>query len=388
MANVLSSLAADIYLAAEIVGRNVVGFIPSVTINAGSEAAAQGDTVRSFTTSEPVLNTSVTPSMTIPEGDDQTVSSKTLVLNSIANVQIPWTGEDIKHVNNGPGYSTIYGHQIQRAFNKIVTQIESSIATEAYQNASRAVGTAGTTPFASNFDVVAEARQILVDNGMPVDDGEVSLILSTTAGTKLRNLAQLQKANEAGGTELLRQGTLLDLQGCMMKESAGVQSHTRGTSYGVSPDYLTDYGSGYSVGETTIHLDTGSGTHVAGDIITFAGDTNKYVIGTGKATGEGDIVLNGPGLRETLADGIVAETGNSYTANVMLHRAAVELAMRPLAEPEGGDAAVDRMVVQDPHSGLVFMISVYKGYKKAMFDITTLYQAKAWQDEAISLVLG
>ncbi|MCW2309716.1 P22 phage major capsid protein family protein [Rhodobium gokarnense] len=393
MANVLTDLAADIYKAAEIVGRNVVGYIPSVMINAGSEAAAQGDTVRSFTTAEPTLNTSVTPSMTIPEGDDQTVSSKTLVLNSVANVQIPWTGEDIKHVNNGSGYETIYGHQIQRAFNKITNQIEASVAAEAYKNASRAVGTAGTTPFASNFDLVAEARQILVDNGMPVDDGELSLILSTTAGTKLRNLAQLQKANESGGDELLRQGVLLDLQGAMMKESAQAQSHTRGTAYGSSPAYLTDTAglspTTYAVGSTTIHLDTGAGTHVAGDVITFSGDSNNYVIGTGSASsGDKDIVLNGPGLRETLADGVTATIANSYTANVMLHRSAMELAMRPMAEPPGGDAAVDRMVVQDDHSGLVFMISVYKGYKKAMFDITTLYQAKAWNDEAIALVLG
>lgn len=388
MSNVLTNLAADIYKAAEMVGRNITGYIPSVMINAGSEAAAQGDTVRSFTTSEPTLNSSVTPSMTIPEGDDQTVGTKTLTLDGVANVQIPWTGEDIKHVNNGSGFETIYGHQIMRAMNKIVNQIEAHTAGVAYKAASRAVGTAGTTPFASNFDLVAEARQILVDNGQ-FEDGAVSLVLSTTAGTKLRNLAQLQKANEGGGDDLLRRGTLLDLQGVMMKESAQAQSHTRGTAYGASPDYLTDFGSGYGIGDTTIHLDTGAGTHVAGDVITFAGDTNKYVIGTGSASsGDKDIVLNGPGLRAALADGVVAEVGNSYTANVMLHQGAVELAMRPMAEPEGGDAAVDRMIVQDPMSGLVFQISVYKGYKKAMFDITTLYQAKAWNDDAIALVLG
>ncbi len=42
MANVLDNLAADIYKAADVVGRELVGFIPSATINAnGSERAAK-----------------------------------------------------------------------------------------------------------------------------------------------------------------------------------------------------------------------------------------------------------------------------------------------------------------------------------------------------------
>jgi hypothetical protein len=80
--------------------------------------------------------------------------------------------------------------------------------------------------------------------------------------------------------------------------------------------------------------------------------------------------------------------GNNYRANVALHQSAVELAMRPLAKPMGGDAAEDVMTVQDPHSGLVFQLSVYKGYNKAMIDVTCLYQAKAWKSDAIALLLG
>ena len=383
MANVLSDLAADIYKAADIVGREVVGFIPAVTINGGSQEAAQGDTVRSFVTRAATVNTSATPSMTIPEGDDQTVDNKTMTLNTIASVRIPWTGEDIKHVNNGAGYETIYGDQIAQAMRGITNNIEAAIAAEAYKNASRAFGTAGTTPFGSNFNEIAELRQIIMDNGMPVNDGQLSLVVNSLAGTNLRQLAQLQKANEAGGVDMLRQGTLLDLQGFMLKESAGVQSHTKGTATGL------DAAGGEPVGETSIALDGGDGgTLLAGDVVTFAGDTNKYVVNTGFTAATGTAVIGGPGLRATLADTVEMTIGNSYTANIGLHRSAVELAMRPLAKPLGGDSAVDMMTVQDPHSGLVFQISVYKGYNKAMIDITTLYQAKAWKPDAIALLLG
>ncbi|MCB1116084.1 MAG: P22 coat - protein 5 family protein [Chlamydiia bacterium] len=381
MANVLTDLAADIYKAADIVGREAVGFIPAVTINGGSEQAAQGDVVRSFYTRQPTVNNTATPSMTIPEGDGQTVDNKTMQVSQIASVRIPWTGEDIRHVNNGSGFETIYGDQIRQAMRSIVNTIESHVAVVAYQGASRAFGTAGTTPFASNFNEIAEVRQILFDNGCPVTDGRLSLVVNSAAGTNLRQLAQLQKVNESGGTEMLRQGTLLDLQGLMLKESAQNAVHTKGTG----ASYVTN--GTFAKGDTSIAIDTGSGTVLAGDVVTVEDDSvNKYVVNT--ALSGGTIALGAPGLRNALGDGKTVTVGNNYTANVALHQSAVELVMRPLAKPLGGDAAVDDMIVQDPFSGLVFRLSAYKGYNKAMFDITCLYQAKVWKSDFVAVLLG
>jgi hypothetical protein len=381
MPNVLTNLAADIYKAADTVGREMVGFVPSITVNGGSEGAALNDSVRSAFTRTPSVGT-ITPSMTIPEGTDQTIDNKTLLLDQTASVKIPWTGEDIKHVNNGPGYSSIYGDQIAQAIRAIVNQIESYSWGLARQAASRAFGTAGTTPFGTDFNVVAEVRQILIDNGCP-DDGMLSLVMNTAAGTKLRNLAQLQKANEAGNTTLLRQGTLLDLQRIMMKESAAPVSVTKGTG----ASYTTTT-AGFAVGTTQIPLITGSGTILAGDVITFAGDANKYVVTTG-ISAPGTITIAEPGLRVAVAASAVAVTvGNSATSNIALHKGAFELAIRPYALPEGGDAAVDRMVVQDPWSGLAFDVSAYKGYKKSMFDISCVYGAKMWKPQHAAILLG
>lgn len=386
MANVLTDLAADIYKAADIVGREIVGFIPSSTVNTGVERAAVGQTVRShFTRAATVGN--LTPAMTIPEGTDQTIDNKTLTLTKQRGVAIPWTGEDIRFVQGGSGYETIYGDQIAQAMRAIVNEIEAELAVEAYTNASRAVGTAGTTPFGSNHNLIAQARQILVDNGMPVLDGRLSLVLSTSAGTNLRNLANLQKVNESGNDRLLRQGTLLDLQGVMLKESAQVQAHTKGAGTG----YDINNGSGEAVGETTLTLDGGTVNTTgikAGDVVTFAGDTNNYVVNTGSTATGGDIVIGSPGLRIAAADATEMTIGNSYTANVLLHQTSLELAMRAPAKPFGGDAAVDVMLVQDPHSGLVFEISVYKGFNKAMIYVAAVWGKKAWKPDGIALVMG
>ena len=380
MANVLTSLAADIYKAADVVGRELVGFIPSSTINGDATTrAAKGDTIRAAFTRTPTVNTSFSPSMTIPEGTDQTVDNKTMTLDNFASVQIPWTGEDIKHVNNGPGFETIYGDQIKQAMRVIANKIEQDMALAAAQGASRAIGTAGTTPFASNFDLVAQARQILVDNGCPTDN-QITFVMNTAAGTKLRNLANLQQVNTAGGSDLLRQGTLLDLQGLMIKESAGIVSHTKGTG----ASYLLN--GAVAAGGTALTVDTGSGTILAGDIITIASDTNNYVVNSALASNV--LSIGAPGLISAGADNAALTVGNSYTPNVAFHKSAIELGIRPPALPAGGDSAVDIMTVQDPYSGLVFEIAVYKGYMKTMLEVRCLYGVKVWKPNNVAIVMG
>lgn len=384
MANVLTDLAADIYKAADIVGRELVGAIPAVTINSdASQRVAKGDTIRAAFTREPTLNTSFAPSMTIPEGDDQTVDNKTMTVDSYAAVRIPYTGEDIAHLNNGVGFETVYGDQVVQAMRKIVNKLEQDFCLALKNGSGNAVGTSGTTPFGSDFALIADARKLLVDRGMPWD-GAVSLVMNTAAGNNLRKLSALYKVNESGGNELLRQGVLLDIYGCMLRESAQIANHTEGTNSG----YLVDLLAGYAVGDKTIHVDTGTGTLLAGDIVTFGGDTERYVIGTGFAgDGDGDIVLNA-GLIEAIADGEAVATQNAYAGNIMLHRGAAEFAMRPVKQPMGGDAAVDRMTVRDPWSGLLFDIAVYKGYQKAMIEIGCLYGYKVWKPEFVCTVQG
>lgn len=383
MANVLTDLAADIYKAADVVGRELVGFIPASTINAnGSERVAKGDTVRaSFTRAATAVN--VSESMTIPEGTDQTVDNKTLTINNSRAVQIPYTGEDIRHLNNGIGYETVYGDQIAQAMRTLCNEIEADLWEEAYTSASRAVGTAGTTPFGSNFDEIADVRQILADNGMPMNDGQVSLVLNTAAGANLRKNSTLQQVNTSGGGDLLRQGVLLDLMGMAVRESAQVSLHTKGTATGL------DANGGEPVGETSIVLDGGDGgSLLAGDIVTFAGDSNNYVVNTGFTAATGTAVIGATGLRETLADAVEMTIGNNYTPNIAFHRRALELAVRAPAVPEGGDSADDALTVQDPVSGLVFEVRVYKGYRKTMIEVASAWGVKAWKSDFIATLMG
>lgn len=382
MANTLTNMAPDIYHAMDTVLRNTVGFIPSVTINAGAQTAAYNDTVRSFATRVPSTVTTYSPSMTIPDGTDQTVDTLTMTLDQYVRQDIPITGEDFKHLDNGFGASNVLKDWTTQAIAKAVDTIELHVASVTALGACRAFGTAGTTPFASNFNEVANLRQILIDNGIPMD-GANSIIMNTTAGTAMRNLSPLYKANEAGTTEMLRQGSLLNLHGFMFKESAQITSVTKGTG----ASYTTS-AAGFAIGATSIPIITGTGTVLAGDVVTFAGDANKYVVDTGVAA-PGTIVLAKPGLRVAIAASATAMTiGGNFAPNVALWRGAVELAVRPTTKPMGGDAAAETMVIQDPRSGLAFTFSLYKGFNKNQIMLEAFYKAKVWKKEGVALLLG
>ena len=390
MANTLdlSALTEVIYAARDQVAREQVGFLTSVNVNGGSEAVSLGGTVESLRTVQPQINSSYTPAMTIPAGDDIAPQKEEMTISQVANAKIPWTGESALKLNNtGRGRQTLQD-TFARAIRGMVNQIESHVGVTVKNGSSRAVGTAGTTPFASNHNIINSLKQVLDDNGCA--QGERSLVINSNAGVNLRNLTQLTKANEAGSSDPLRRGTLLDVSGFMIKESAGVAAHTKGT-LGGSP---TSAAAGFTLGATDILLtaSVGTGSIVPGDVLSIANDTtNSYVVKTGVADAStaATLVLNRPGLRKaTGASTRALSLAANYTANVAFHRTAVELVMRPPAMPDGGDAAADRMTLFDPDSGLTFEIALYKGYGMVLYDITCFYEAKVWNPEFVATLLG
>jgi hypothetical protein len=379
MANTLTitALAENIFRARDIVAKEPTGFIQSVMLNTSRDGASINGTVTSFVTAQPTLNTSYTPSMTIPSGDDQTITALTMQLDQVANVRIPLVGETLKQLESTVGGQRALDDMFANAIRKLRNTIESHVGSVVQLGASRATGTSGTTPFASTINDIPNVRKILVDNGVPLD-GQISLVLNTTAGTALRSIPNLYKANEAGSTDLLRRGELSNIMGLSIKESAGVKLTTAGTgaSYLVNSAALV-------AGSTTIPADTGSGTILAGDVVTIS--SNKYVVAT--ALSAGSFTIAAPGLVAAVADNTAITVNAAYSANSAFHKNAIELAIRPPSQPYGGDAAVDRITVSDD-TGLVFEVAQYKGYGMAMFDFTAFYKAKVWKPDFVATLLG
>jgi len=380
MANVLTDLAADIHIAADKVGREQIGMIPAVTINSGADRVALNGVVRSHFTRKVALVDN-TPSMTIPQGTDQTVDNKTMTIDNSKGVQIPWTGEDIRHVNNGSGYSTIYGDQVAQAMRAIANQMETDLAVAATAAASHGYGVSGTTPFgtANDYTDASNVLKLLKDNGAGAFDNQ--LVINSAAGANF--LGKQAAVNAVGTDSILRNGVILDVSGMPIRESGQVQNHTAGTGAA----YTTNT-AGYAVGATSITLITGTGTVLVNDMVTFAGDATKYQVATGVAA-PGTIVLQEPGLKVAIPTSATAMTVAATSArNLGFARSAVEIAVRAPAKPPGGDAASEEMMVVDPFSGLAYDISVYKGFQKTMINVSAAWGVKAWKEEHIVALLG
>jgi hypothetical protein len=329
-----------------------------------------------------VAATNITPGVTPPNDGDQTIGNLALSITKARRVPFRWNGEETLGLNNnGAGAAVIRNDQMTQAIRTLVNEMEVDVVTAARVAASRAYGTAGTTPFATTLGDPAQVRKILDDNGAPLNNR--CMIIDTTAGAALRTLAQLTKANEAGSTLTLRDGQLLDLHGFSIHESAGVGFNTKGT--GAS---YTSNTAGYAAGATDITLITGTGTVLAGDVVTFAGDTNKYVVAVGTAAA-GVISLAAPGLRQAIPAAATAMTiGASYTGNIAFSSSSIVLATRAPALPDGGDMAVDRMVVTDPRSGISFEVAMYAQYRQMQYEVSAVWGVKGVKSNHGAILLG
>ena len=380
MANTLTPFIKDLNDSLDTVSRELTGMVGAVRRDSNAERAAVGQDIDSFVAPAAVA-TDITPAVAPPDDGDQTLGNKQISITKARRVPFRYNGEEELGLNNsGLSPADIRQNQMKQAMRTLINEMEADL-TGLYVDASRATGVAGTTPFVSDLSESAEVLQILLDNGAPQDD--LQLVIGTGAGANLRTLTQLSKANEAGGDDLLRRGVLLDVHGFKIRESAQIKSHTKGTGTG----YLVNNSPGpYAVGATSIDVDTGSNTILAGDVVTAAGDTNKYINGT--ALSGGVIVLNEPGLRETLADGVALTVGNNYVANMAFARSAIALATRAPALPDGGDLAVDRIMITDPITGLSFEVAIYEQYRQLQYELSAAWGFAAMKDEHIAIMLG
>jgi len=380
MANTLTNLIPDIYRALDVVSRELVGFIPSVARDSTADRVAANQTLDIPISPVNAAGGNISPAMALPSASDQTIANATLTISKQRFFPFSWTGEEQKAVDYGPGFLTLKQYQIAQAIRAAVNEMEADIAVAAYKGASRAYGTAGTAPFgtAGDYSDAAQTRKILADNGAPLSD--LSLIMNTVAGANIRG-KQAQNYM-VGDTSVQRQGVLLDINGFSLRESAQVQAVTKGTG----ASYLVNNAGGYSVGATTIAADTGTGTILAGDIITFAGDTNKYVVAS--ALSGGSLTIAAPGLRQSLADNTAITVGNSYAANIGFSRNSILLATRLPAIPAEGDLASDRLTVADPNSGIMLEFATYPGYRMNVYHVSVCWGVSVIKPEHVAILLG
>lgn len=385
----LTSLIPSIQEAMDVVSRELVGFIPAVSRDSTAERAAVGQAVVS-----PVVGAmaaeDLTPAAYAADTPNQTIGNVQMTISKARSVPFGITGEETKGLSNAGTLGSINVQRLAQAMRTLTNEVEADLAA-LHINTSRAYGTAGTTPFGTSGDMsdFAQARKILDDNGAPQSD--MHMVLGGAAVANIRGKMSTLFQTNTGGPQaeaLLRMGALGEYQGLLLHNSAQVKE---GVISGTGVSATTNT-AGYAVGATVITLaSAGTGTILAGDIITFAGDTNKYVVVSGDASTAdgGSITIAEPGLRVAMSAAAKAITViAASTRNMFFHRSAIQLATRAPAMPEGGDAADDVMMVTDPVSGLTYEFAIYKQKRQVRYEVNLAWGVKMIAPRHAGLLLG
>ena len=382
MANTLTGIIPTLYEALNTVSREMVGFIPAVRRDSNAERAAVNQVVRVPLGESGALE-DITPGVTPANSGDTTVGYADIAITKSKAAPVRWNGEEQRAVGSNGTYNQVLADQFTDAMRKLVNAVELDLALTAKTGASRAYGTAGTSPFGTAGDLsdFAGIAQILDDNGTPLVDRQI--VLGSAAMANLRGKQSvLFKVNEAGSSDMLRNGITDRVQNFALRYSGGIAIHTKGTG----ASYVTSGAT--AAGVRDIALVTGTGTVLAGDVVTFQADAaNKYIVGAG-VSAPGTISLNKPGARVTIATGNAMTIGNSYTPNVAFSRNAIVLASRAPAIPDGGDSADDSMMLTDPLTGLTFEVRVYRQYRQVKYEVCLAWGTAAIQPQHITTLLG
>lgn len=383
----LTGLIPTIYEAMDVVSRELVGFIPAVSKDSNAERAAVNQTVRS-----PVVGAmaaeDLSPAAYAADTPNQTINYVDMVITKARSVPFGITGEETVGLKNTGTLAVINRNRIAQAMRTLTNEIESDLAA-LHVSASRAYGTYNATPFGTAGDLsdFAQSRKVLDDNGAPQSD--LHMVLGSTAVANIRGKQSgLFKVNESGTDNLLRRGALDNVQGFDLHASGQVKT---AVAVGTGASATTD-ATGYAIGATTITLaSAGTGTIIAGDIITFAGDNEKYVVVSGdtNVANGGTITIAEPGLRKAIAASATAITViGATTRNMFFHRSAIQLATRAPAMPDGGDAADDVMLVTDPVSGLTYEFCIYRQKRQVRYEVNVAWGVKMVAPRHAGILIG
>lgn len=374
MANDITKLVPALFSAAHEVSNEPFGAIKAINASFDDKRVAKGDKV-----TVPIAPTredeEFTPGMTNPAGSDAAADGVDVEITASRKVSWNLTGEQMRTLDNSGTAPDWVSQMVAQGMRTLRNRAEKACALAIKSGASRAVGVAGTTPFASNLSALTSAYKVLEDNGAPLSD--LQFIGNTDTSLNLRNLGIIQQADQAGSDVERRTGQFLRQFGFQINTSAGIVSHTAGTG----SSYLSN--GAKVVGSHQIALDTGTGTVLVGDVVTFAGDPNMYVVNadlTASAIGIGR-----PGLRRSLADNVAMTVVGTYTPNLAFERNAVVGVMRPPVFPE--NPTIAQQLVSDQY-GMTYLFLDMAGYGMRSWELHLAYGFKVVQREHVAIVLG
>lgn len=361
----------------DVVSREPRGFLKAVSKNTSASRGGLGQVMYIPQTSAATVE-DVTPGNVYPGGGGQTVTPKTFSITKVRKAKFAWDGEESYAYNESMpgGVDTTSNDFISQCIRGLTAEMDTDVAN--IMAASAAYGSPGTVPFASGFEELVHARRLLIDRGSPVFD--MHYVGDTMSGANAALLLDRSTVEQAGPDKIRRPFNF------ELHESASILPTTAGTGASATTDTT-----GYALGSTIVTLaSAGTGTILAGDFISFAGDDEQYGVVTGNAdvSAGGTVVIQDPGLRQAIPASAVAITvvGDSVR-NFAFGRHAAILGVRQPARPKK-DTALYVTEVYDESTDITFELANYLGYRMEYWEISAAWGVALIKPEHVIAIHG
>jgi len=376
--NVLTALQPLLFSVAQVVSQEPVGCLDGVNKDFDNKGVAVGDKVLVPVAPVRAVET-FTPAAYAPGGTDATAGNVEVIITASNKATWFLTGEQIRSLENANSNKEWVRQMMLQGMRALRNAAAADCAVAIKQGACRAVGTAGTTPFADGTlsswtDLWAELKK----NGAPFSD--MQLDLNINAYQNLLKCGIIQQAYAAGDDEERRSGIIKQQFGFTPRVDASIVTHTKGGG----TSYVIDQTFGLTVGDYTLGAKTGNGTMLAGDVLAIESDTNKYVCNVGLAA-PGAFTIGRPGLRVLTVDGKTITIGANYVPNVAFERSSVVAILRPPLIPE--NPTITQMPVSDSF-GMTYLLCDIAQYGQRSWELHLAWGFKAVQPEHIMVLMG
>lgn len=379
MGNTLTNLQPTLYSVAQEVSAEPFGIIGGINANFDDKGVAIGDKV-SVPVAPVRAGDTYSPTMNLNGGNAgaDAIAGKVDV-EITANRFTSWhlTGEQEKSLMNGGTDQEWFRQIVAQGMRTLRNEADAAAYAAIKVGASKAIGTAGSTPFATGIDELADMNNLLYGQGAPMVDAQ--FVMSAAARVKFMKTGMYQIAS-ANGSEADRKAGILSREfGFSLRASAGITTHASGSA----ASYVTD--GGEVAKATAITVKTGTDPIKAGDVFTLADRAGEQYVVSTALTGAGELLINRPGLVGATATAqAVTFTGN-YTPCLAFERSAVVGVFRPPYIP--ANANIEQVLVSDQF-GMTYLLCRVIGDGVVTWRLHLAYGIKVVQPEHVALLLG
>jgi len=376
MSNVLTQVATPL-LAQGLVALRAMNVMPRLVNSDYQGAAQEKNSVINVPIPSAIAAQPVAPGATPPVTADTSPTSVPITLDQWYEAPFYITDQEAMNVMNG--YVPMQATEAIKAIANNVNAYILNLGTSFFSMS----GTPGTTPFASDTTAASIARKLLNKQLAPTGDRRIVLDMDSEGNAIV--LPMFQQAQMAGNNTTLVEGVIGRKVGFDWYADQQVPTFvsTPLTSGACTANGVNAVGAKV----VSIAKATNASPLVKGDIISFAGSSQTYVVtaATTLAVGNTSVSIY-PGLAVATAGGETVTLKASHVMNLAFHRDAIAFATRPLQEVS--HPAVISVSQVDPVSGLSLRLEITRQHKQTRYSFDILYGGACVRPELGTRIAG